>query len=425
MNRRILFFGLVLATFYLLTTCDTSDSVKPRNDQFFIKYFGQDGDQYAADLVATSDGGYVIVGTSDPNKSLAAGGDPLGDGDEDIIIVKTDSEGNEEWVQVYDGGNLGRDEGTAIIETTTGFVVVGNTFNSGGADWDVVVIELLADGSINGSPYHFNEMKNGMRTQEFAKSITIVDNGSFYMIAGNTTAAKEENNQPDPQDYYVLKLDLLFVEDSVWKVNNKIEGKAEAEFGVRIFQNGTDNYVVFGTSIDPNDQNNLTGLDTYSMFEYKGTTTGTNKYYGDLNSQFCNDVYQAGTNYLMIGTQAGSPNQLYYASVNSDYSAGFETTIFPSLDLEGNSIVRSIDNENIYLGSITYTSGDKDIFLGKTSIDGAIERWSRTFGSDGLDNGAKLLQNPDGSIVFTGTMNISGQRKICLIKTNAEGELKL
>jgi hypothetical protein len=39
--------------------------------------------------------------------------------------------------------------------------------------------------------------------------------------------------------------------------------------------------------------------------------------------------------------------------------------------------------------------------------------------------GAKLLQNADGSIVFTGTMNISGQRKICLVKTNSDGELKL
>ncbi len=408
----------------LLATCDTSNSIKPRNDQFFIKYFGQDGDQYASDLVATTDGGYIIIGTTDPNKSLAAGGDPLGDGDENIIIVKTDAEGNEEWTQVFDLGNSLEDEGMAIIESSTGFVAVGNTFN--GTDWDVVVLDLDALGSIVGSPYSFGEIKeNGQPGNEIARGINILNDGvnDYYLIAGYTTAAISELKQ-DLQDYYALRLDMTFVEDTIWAKNNKIMGRDEPDYGLMIYEKVNDptKQVMLGYVDSPREL----GFDdnTFSSWQYIGTVNGADDYYGDTNSQICEDVSPTIDGYIMIGTLEGSlKNELYFVSLNG-LTDVVSKPIFTSFDLEGRSIYRTIDGGNIYLGNITYPSGDIDIFLGKTSI-GGDEHWSRTFGSDGFDEGAKLLQNSDGSIVFSGTMNISGQRKICLIKTNSEGELKL
>ena len=86
--------------------------------------------------------------------------------------------------------------------------------------------------------------------------------------------------------------------------------------------------------------------------------------------------------------------------------------------------VRSRDGDDIGHGQIQYADGNRDIFLGKTDFNG-VEKWYRTFGANGQDDGERVIENPDGSIVFVGTMNLSGQRKITLIKTNSNGELKL
>ena len=57
----------------ILPGCDTKSNVKPRNEDFFIKYYAgvKAGNQFANDIIATSDGGLLIVGTSenkdDPN----------------------------------------------------------------------------------------------------------------------------------------------------------------------------------------------------------------------------------------------------------------------------------------------------------------------------------------------------------------------
>jgi len=422
---------ILLSVFF--TTCDTSSNVKPRSDKFFIKYFGQDGDQYASNLISTSDGGYIIIGSTDPNKSIASGAEASGDGDEDIIIVKTDAEGNDVWTQVFDSGNSNIDEGTAIIETATGYVAVGNTYN--GTDWDVVVLDLDVSGNLASGIYLFGEIKEKIIStdpdvpgDETARGITILNDGTnnFFMIAGSTTAAISELVVgTDQRDYYALKLDALFAEDTTWAKNNKIMGRDEPDYGLKMYDkvNDPSRQVMLGYVDGPVEPG--FGDNTFSSWQYIGTSNGADDYYGDINSQVCEDVALTVDGYLMVGTLEGSTNQLYYASLNG-LTAVESKAIFTTIteELEGRSIIRSIDGANLYLGQIIYLSGDKDIFLAKTSITGN-EHWSRTFGSDGLDDGAKLIQNADGSIVFAGTMNISGQRKISLIKTNADGELKL
>ena len=119
-------------------------------------------------------------------------------------------------------------------------------------------------------------------------------------------------------------------------------------------------------------------------------------------------------------------SEMYYIKTTGVATTTYALSVFSEFgfNLTGRSITSTIDNQVLHLGEITYRNGNKDIFLGKTNIDGSTQ-WYRTFGDSGQEKAAKVIQNPDGTIVFTGTMNLSGQNKIFLIKTGSRGQLNL
>lgn len=427
-NSLIILCGLVL-----LLGCDTSDTVKPRNDRFFIKYFGLDGDQYASDLVATSDGGYVMVGTHDADKSRTqATGEAGLSGDEDVFVVKTDAEGNEEWKVSIDFMQSSQaDLGSGVIETPGGYAIIGSTRNS--TDYDMIMLNLGADGSL------ISEMRFGndsiVSTNERGKSIGYINDGTndYYYLVGET------DNTWDKQslDYYSIRLDMALNEDPLWASNKIVGIRSQSDYANNVFANPIDPRfpVMLGNIDDPQEDVNIVDQDTYSSWQVLALDGEyDDRYYGDNQSQEIADAAQLQSGgYVIVGTRSGANDVLYFSIANWQQetdgtwllSRGVSGTPFSTIGngLEGKSVVESQDGDFIFLGSLSYGT-NKDIFLGRTNADGTAERWGRTFGADGINEGARVLETADGSIVFAGTMNVSGQRKICLIKTNAAGELK-
>jgi len=92
------------------------------------KTFGGENDDWAYSVVQTSDGGYVLAGST---MSYGAGG-------EDFWLVKTDSSGNEEWSKTFGGVN--RDWARSVIQTSDGgYALAGGwllkTDSSGNEEW--------------------------------------------------------------------------------------------------------------------------------------------------------------------------------------------------------------------------------------------------------------------------------------------------
>lgn len=97
--------------------------------------FGGPGQDYGRHVQETSDGGYIIAGeVRDADLGLA-----------DVWLIKTDSDGNRLWDKTF--GGTGDDYGRCVRQTLDGgYVVAGSTASCGNGEVDMWVIKTATDG---------------------------------------------------------------------------------------------------------------------------------------------------------------------------------------------------------------------------------------------------------------------------------------
>ncbi|MEW6364763.1 MAG: CARDB domain-containing protein [Acidobacteriota bacterium] len=132
---------------------------------------GGSGDDVATGLAATSEGGYVLCGTT------ASWG--FGGGNE-AFMVKTDASGIVSWIVTF--GDNGIDVGASIIQTADGGYLLAGTMEFAG-DADALVIKTDATGSIT-----WARTIGGSGTDSFADVVQAVD-GGFVCVGKSTSFA--------------------------------------------------------------------------------------------------------------------------------------------------------------------------------------------------------------------------------------------
>lgn len=122
-------FGAGGTDFYLVKTNSSGDTL-------WTKTYGSTNDDYSYGIDQTSDGGYIIAGTTSGTGGL----------NPDILLIKTNVTGDTLWTKTY--GGTGTDNGFSVEQTLDGgYIIAGTTSSFGNGKYDVYLIKTDANGN--------------------------------------------------------------------------------------------------------------------------------------------------------------------------------------------------------------------------------------------------------------------------------------
>lgn len=180
-------------------------------------YGGSDNDS-AASARHTSDGGYIIAGTTTS----------FGAGNEDAWVLKLDANGNVEWQKTYGGPGL---DSALFAEQilSGGYIVAGNTSSFGAGGGDAWVIKLRTDGTVD-----WQKTYGGPNSDHLYAFQRTGDGG--YIATGGTYSFETVN-----RDIWVLKLDANGGVD--WF---RTFGDIAFDYGTAVRQTADNGFIVAG-----------------------------------------------------------------------------------------------------------------------------------------------------------------------------------
>jgi hypothetical protein len=159
--------------------------LRPDGTVEWQKTYGGVGRSDAYSIQQTSDGGYIVAGST---KSFGAGKDNL-------WVLKLKHNGAVEWQKTYGGAYVLGDATYAIRQTSDGgYVVAGTTESFGAGDIDLWVLKLKSDGAVEWQKTYGGSNYDG------AYSIQQTLDGG-YIVAGWT-----DSFGAGGLDFWVLKL---------------------------------------------------------------------------------------------------------------------------------------------------------------------------------------------------------------------------
>lgn len=396
----------------LIVSCDTKDTVDPTYNEFFIKYYGNEGDQKGQAIVTTETGIY-LAGTT-----LRAGGLS------EIFLVKTNLLGTVEWERSFDYTN--------DLETV-GMVMddMGNLYIAANRRHDEVyndfyVMKTDAGGNFLSDAY-FSADDSQLPYDDHLESITITG-GNDLILTGWTSNVIDKDLPSNISDVYTLRLnsDLVALSDIEWR---KRSGFRESmDLGKKIIQARPGGQYFFIGTTDKADGTGITAQTNLISFPLQGDGQfpSGDVINGTTFTEEASDIIptSAGDVVAMWNSSTGfNASTIYLAYANE--AEGYELQTGRSLPLSatmGNSIIQSRFGGFIILGE-QINNNNTDIFLIRTNQNFDIE-WQTVLGGLENETATQVAELSDGSIVLTGSVLLESQQKMFLIKTKANGQLR-
>lgn len=405
-----------LILFLVVSACDTSRNVEPRFQNYFVKYFGDEGDQSAADLIVNSDGSMVLLG----NSVLPAG-------NKTPFLVHLNPVGDIVWELTF-----GENETAVDIEAIHrgahqgGFVIVSNL---GDIEHSRIRIWRISPGGSVIDSVTITDQNPDAVTQ-IARSITSLTGRDGFVVTGSADAAFTVETSPEiiaPSDSDIL---ALYIDDTFSVVENIVSKGGEMNgSGVRVFEmpDSPDNQFVLFSYTDRPFRTNAFGYN----FSYDIISSGVP--IGQLiGSEEDREVLATviktplilGEGFLMVGTSlSGSSSQgdIYLVKFNSSFEyKSFDKKVELGINIECVSAAVAPSGYYVLSNEIVDASV-KNILLTKMTSDGNVE-WVRSFGAqDSEDTASAIHTLPDGRIAIVGTMQLKTRRKMALIVVNSNG----
>jgi hypothetical protein len=359
--------------------------------------FGGIEDDYAQDLIETSDGGIIIVGSTNSKNSLDVGDSQAyrGNRGSDFWIIKIDQEGKRIWSHPFDGTN--DEEATSIARTSSNdYVIVRPTqstdgfSNFNGTNGGILMIRIRENGSLvsnriipGGSKF---TQKTFHYSNSFSKPTVKVNLFGFIYIGGTY----EIGTSPYRAKQFFLSK-LTPTGDTLWE---KVFGSAKDDQMTDFAFSSNGDIIMVGSTSALTNQIEGAGNGNLDMLAIKVTSNG-------------NLVWEKGWGVEQIDAAHG---------------------IIQNHDKSGFLIVGETSSTT---GIASTYYGSKDALILNIDNDGILV-WKKQFGGEGNDNLFNVTKDGKDKYLAFGTsdsrmddlINKGALTDILTLKITSDGEIE-
>ncbi len=406
---KLLLLLLVIANVFLLSSTP-SFSQAPSVEWY--KCIGSEWIDNAQAIDTTSDGGYIIVGTTNGNGGDVSGYHGTDHGVTDIWIVKLSSTGTIQWQKCIGGTNL--DFSSTVHQTPDGGYIVGGSSSSNDGDAsgnsgndDCWILKLTGAGNIE-----WQKTFGGSGLFETIFDLQVTPDGGYIATGlSNSTDGIVVGNHGGT-DVWVVKLSANGT--LLWQKN--IGGSSnERGYSIEVCFDG--GYLVTGSTSSNNGDisGNHGEVDLFiAKLANDGTIQWSKCFGGSLTDQGFNAKQCPDGSYIAIGITLSNDG-------NVSGNHGVTDIWVVKLDASGNLVWQKCYGSSFYdFGSAIVLSGtgyviagyaeavdgdvnchDKDYWLFKITSTGTIE-WQKTFGGNQMDQPFYLQTTRQGGWIAAG-----------------------
>ena len=310
------------------------------------QFYGGEYNDFGNDVQETSDGGYIITGYTES----------YGNGKKDVWLIKTDANGELLWDKTFGGLNF--DSGSNVRETSDGgFIIIGSADHTGGPRGDIWLIKTDSSGNL------LWDNKYGGIGHNHGFSIDLTTDGG-YIIAG----ASFVSGETESYDFWIIKTDSNG--DIVW--DKKIHDN-QADFASDVKQISDGGYIVVGDANYDYPYCNilLLKLDVNGEKEWDRVFKG---YADDQRASSVRETNDGG--FIIVGCTCF--NNIFGISVLLIKTNDQGGTAWEKSNLEiGNEIVVSVEqtmDEGFIFTGYKTSNFNSDLWLIKTDSEGNVPR---------------------------------------------------
>lgn len=424
--RKIFILFMVLGFFSCSTDDERRITLAPEEQIEFlgevewVKNFGGSGEETAQAIIATSDGGYAILGFSN-----SMDGDLVGKTTavNDYWLLKLDSAGDLEWNKTYGGSK--DDRGQSLVQTKDGgYILTGYAMSDDGDGsnnegfHDNWILKLDASGNIEW------EKSFGFSGHDHSYDIIQTQDGGFFFIGFlDITAARADGYEEKGQfltrhgvgEFWGTKIDAQG--NVQWR---KFFGGTNNDRAHAVVQSNDGGFVMAGFS-ESDDFDISDSKGSYDFWVVKITNTGNLEWersIGGSGIEIAYDIAKTNDNgYVITGNTfsndsdvsknngesdvwliklADNGNLLWektFGGTQFDAAQGIYTSLDGGFLIAGNS--KSSDMDAVS------NMGENDLWVIKTDDNGELI-WQQTFGGADLDYGFDVIENTDNSVLVVG-----------------------